>query len=105
MLKRTTESPVVPINREQRRVATAKVRRGEKVETADDLLPSGLTAALTTEQAACYTGLAPATLEGLRCRGGGPRFVRYGRKAVRYLVAELDSWMDSLTVASTSEAA
>jgi len=68
-------------------------------------LPNGLTAALNTEQAGIYTGLAPATLEGLRCKGGGPRFVRYGRKAVRYLTADLDRWMAGLTVSSTSEAA
>lgn len=72
---------------------------------ANDLLPQGLTPALDTAQAAAYTGLALKTLEGLRCRGGGPRFVRYGRKAVRYLVADLDSWMAARTVASTSEAA
>jgi predicted DNA-binding transcriptional regulator AlpA len=68
-------------------------------------LPHGLTAALNTEQASLYTGLAAATLEGLRCKGGGPRFVRYGRKAVRYLTADLDAWMAGLTVSSTSEAA
>lgn len=66
-------------------------------------LPEGLTPALNTEQAAAYTGLAEKTLEGLRCRGGGPRFVRYGRKAVRYLVTDLDEWMHSRVVGSTSE--
>lgn len=66
-------------------------------------LPDGLTPALNTEQAAAYTGLAEKTLEGLRCRGGGPRFVRYGRKAVRYLVSDLDAWMRSRVVSSTSE--
>ena len=66
-------------------------------------LPAGLTPALTTEQAAAYTGLAEKTLEGIRCRGGGPRFIRYGRKAVRYRVEDLDLWMRSLAVCSTSE--
>lgn len=66
-------------------------------------LPAGLNPALNTEQAAAYTGLAEKTLEGLRCRGGGPRFVRYGRKAVRYLVSDLDVWMSSRVVGSTSE--
>ena len=66
-------------------------------------LPSGLAAALNTEQASIYTGLAEKTLEGLRCRGGGPRFVRYGRKAVRYLVSDLDEWIGSFRVSSTSE--
>lgn len=66
-------------------------------------LPAGLTPALNTEQAATYCGLAPATMEGLRCKGGGARFVRYGRKAVRYLLSDLDAWMAERTVASTSE--
>ena len=66
-------------------------------------LPSGCSPALTTEQAAIVVGLAPATLEGLRCRGGGPPFVRYGRRAVRYLIGDLASWMAARTVSSTSE--
>lgn len=66
-------------------------------------LPGGLSPALNTEQAARYTGLAQTTLEGLRCRGTGPRFIRYGRKAVRYLVVDLDSWMQALVVSSTSD--
>lgn len=88
-------SDVVPINRQARRARDAGA----------DLLPSGLAPALDTPQASIYTGLAEKTLEGLRCKGGGPRFVRYGRKAVRYLIADLDSWMADHTVASTSEAA
>jgi hypothetical protein len=66
-------------------------------------LPDGLSPALTTEQAAAYTGLAVATLEGLRSRGGGANFVRYGRKAVRYRLNDLDEWMAARTVSSTSE--
>lgn len=66
-------------------------------------LPDGIPPALNTQQASIYTGLAVATLEGLRCRGNGPRFVRYGRKAVRYLVRDLNEWMASRTVSSTSE--
>ena len=66
-------------------------------------LPTGVAPAFNTDQASAYTGLAPATLERLRCTGGGPRFVRYGRKAVRYLIADLDAWMSARTVSSTSE--
>lgn len=68
-------------------------------------LPPGITPALSTQQASVYTGLATATLEGLRSRGGGPRFVRYGRKAVRYLIKDLDDWIAAKTVANTSEVA
>ena len=67
-------------------------------------LPDGVAPAFNTDQAAAYTGLAPATLERLRCTGGGPRFVRYGRKAVRYLRSDLDAFMAARTVGSTSEA-
>ena len=67
------------------------------------VLPGGFFPAFNTEQASAYTGLASATLEKLRCTGGGPRFVRYGRKAVRYLRADLDDFMAARTVGSTSE--
>jgi predicted DNA-binding transcriptional regulator AlpA len=75
----------------------------ENTNAAGSMLPPGVTPALNTEQAASYCGLAPATMEGLRSKGGGPRFVRYGRKAVRYLIADLDRWMAARTVSSTSE--
>jgi predicted DNA-binding transcriptional regulator AlpA len=68
-------------------------------------LPEGCTPALNTAQASAYTGLAEKTLEGLRCRGGGPRAIRYGRKAVRYLVRDLDTWMEARAAFSTSEEA
>jgi hypothetical protein len=69
------------------------------------ILPEGCEPALDTVQAAAYTGLAPAYLEKLRCVGGGARFIRYGRRAVRYLKADLDGWMAERAVFSTSEAA
>lgn len=59
--------------------------------------------ALNTEQASRYCGLAPATMEGLRCRGGGPRYIKFSRKAVRYLAQDLDSWMSAKAVFNTSE--
>jgi len=68
-------------------------------------LPDGCAPALDTAQAAIYTGLAPATLEKLRCMGGGPKFVRFGRRAVRYLKADVDQWLAARTFESTSEVA
>ena len=61
--------------------------------------------AVDTEQASIITGLAAATLESLRCKGGGPAFIKYGRRAVRYRVSDLDAWIAERMVASTSEAA
>lgn len=71
----------------------------------DSILPDGCDPALDTAQASAYTGLAATYLEKLRCIGGGARFIRYGRRAVRYRKSDLDAWMTAHAVASTSEAA
>lgn len=65
-------------------------------------LPDGFMPALNTHQAAEYTGLASATLETLRCRGNGPVFIRYSRRAIRYRIVDLDRWMNERIVANTS---
>lgn len=57
----------------------------------------------TTIQAASYLGLSRQQLEGWRCRGGGPLFVKLDR-AVRYRRADLDAFMTDRLVSSTSEA-
>lgn len=88
-------------NRKERRAHAAGGE--DAVASLREILPPGFNPPLNTDQASIYTGLAVPTLEGLRSRGGGPRFVRYGRKAVRYLVADLDDWMAKRTVSSTSE--
>lgn len=53
------------------------------------LLESG---AFTTPVAAEYLGLSPATLETMRSRGGGPPFVKLGRRVV-YRQQDLDAWV------------
>ena len=57
---------------------------------------------LTTQQAADYLGMSKSTLEKLRVKGGGPRFIKRGRSVV-YLVAHLDAWDEANTRASTSD--
>jgi len=57
---------------------------------------------LTTQQAAEKLGLKKTTLEALRCRGGGPVFVKYA-KAIRYTVDALDTYIREHTRTSTSE--
>lgn len=69
------------------------------------VLPDGCSPALDTAQASAYTGLSIPYLEKLRCVGGGPRFVKYGRRAVRYLKADIDLWLVARTFENTSEAA
>jgi len=55
-----------------------------------------------TEGAAKFTMFAASTLEKLRVYGGGPRFSKVGR-SVRYHSSDLDQWLRSRVVGSTSE--
>lgn len=57
---------------------------------------------LQTSEAAKYVGLAAVTLERLRLSGEGPFFAKLG-KSVRYRRADLDNWVASRLVRSTSE--
>lgn len=56
---------------------------------------------LTTVEAARYVRLSKPTLERFRLTGEGPLYVKLGG-AVRYQRAELDKWLESRQVASTS---
>jgi predicted DNA-binding transcriptional regulator AlpA len=53
--------------------------------------------------AAQLLGVSRRTLQGWRWRGGGPRFVRIGIRAVRYEPAELRAWVDAQRRTSTSD--
>lgn len=56
---------------------------------------------LETLPAAEYVGSAKKTLEKLRCLGGGPAYIKHGRKVV-YQVSDLDAWVDRHRRTSTS---
>lgn len=58
---------------------------------------------LRTALAAEYCGLSPRTFEKYRVIGGGPPFIRLGRRAIAYDTADLDSWMASQRRQSTSD--
>jgi predicted DNA-binding transcriptional regulator AlpA len=57
---------------------------------------------LPTLHAATYLGLSPKTLETLRTRGGGPPFLKLGRRVV-YRKADLDTWLAARVRRSTSD--
>lgn len=59
---------------------------------------------LNQEDAAKFLDCSPRNLEALRHRGGGPRFVKLGRR-VRYRVCDLLDWIDSNVRSSTGEQA
>ena len=57
---------------------------------------------LDTPEAAAYCGSAASTFEKLRVHGGGPVYVKLGRRVV-YDPADLDAWIASRRRRSTSD--
>jgi excisionase family DNA binding protein len=57
---------------------------------------------LDTAKAAERLCISPSTLEKLRVYGGGARYLKLGR-TVRYRAEDLDQWLESRLVQSTSE--
>ena len=57
---------------------------------------------LTVEPAAEYVGVSRSLLEKLRIAGGGPRFIKLGRK-VLYDTADLDRWCEASKRTSTAD--
>ncbi len=59
---------------------------------------------IDTVQAAKFVGLAKVTLDKMRLVGNGPPYVKMG-KAVRYRIADLESWVEARVITSTSQKA
>jgi len=49
---------------------------------------------IRVRQAAEYCGLSKSLLDKLRCKGGGPVFIRLGRSVV-YSTDDLDAWLSA----------
>jgi excisionase family DNA binding protein len=61
-------------------------------------------ALLTQREAAELLRVTERTLERLRISGTGPKFMRLGKtKAVRYRQEDVQSWLQSKLIGSTSE--
>lgn len=48
---------------------------------------------LGIEEAAAFLGLRPQTLNNRRSRNKGPSYVRLGRRAIRYRLCDLESYV------------
>lgn len=57
---------------------------------------------LNQSKVAKILGVTEKFLEARRCRGGGVPYIRVGR-LVRYKKSDVDAWIDSRRVSSTSE--
>jgi len=49
---------------------------------------------LTPEAAAARISIKPRKLADLRRQGQGPRYIRLGRKTIRYRQADLTRWLE-----------
>lgn len=58
---------------------------------------------LTEKEVAKETGFAIRTLQNWRSRGGGPPFVRVSARAVRYRRSDIQRWIETRLLTSTSE--
>jgi predicted DNA-binding transcriptional regulator AlpA len=58
---------------------------------------------LSAEQAAAYLSLSTSTMAKMRCLGGGPEYLKFGR-SVRYDLAALDEWSSARRARNTSDA-
>jgi predicted DNA-binding transcriptional regulator AlpA len=67
------------------------------------LMPPSSSNRLCVQDAATYIGLSVSTLNKLRVFGGGPTFLKLGRR-VAYGVADLDAWLATKRRRSTSDA-
>ena len=62
----------------------------------------GVSLNVPVQDAAGLTGLSVSKLNLYRLKGGGPRFQKFGR-SVRYRLADVMTFMNAPTYASTSE--
>lgn len=58
---------------------------------------------LNEKQAASFLGFTHRTLQMWRLQGGGPTFLKIGKKSVRYMLKDLVEWAESQRRISTSD--
>jgi predicted DNA-binding transcriptional regulator AlpA len=65
--------------------------------------PGWLDEAIDTAEAGRIIGFTPRTLDTWRSRGGGPPFLKLGRRAVRYQRRALFEWLAERQRCDTSD--
>ena len=53
--------------------------------------------------AAAFLNLTPRSMQGMRQRGGGVRFIRISARCIRYRRIDLKAWADARMRSSTSD--
>ena len=85
-----------------RAIQAAKLLQPNLITKADRLEVPSQSEMFTTPEASAYTKLAVPTLERYRLTGEGPMFAKLGG-SVRYRRCDLDAWIESRLVRSTSQ--
>ena len=75
------------------------------INAASPAAPTAPARRLRRPDAAAYCGVSAGFLEKAAIRGDGPVMLRISKRIVAYDTADLDAWLDSHRVASTSAAA
>jgi predicted DNA-binding transcriptional regulator AlpA len=83
-------------------IQAATLLQSNLTTNADRLKVPSQTELFTTPEAAAYTKIAVPTLERYRLTGEGPMFAKLGG-CVRYRRCDLDAWIESRLVRSTSQ--
>jgi predicted DNA-binding transcriptional regulator AlpA len=65
--------------------------------------PDYLDRLINESDAATFLGFSIRALQGWRFKGGGPRFVKIGGRAVRYRRRDLIGWSEANLRASTAD--
>lgn len=74
-----------------------------KNTTLAQSIPWGAERIVSTSEATFLLGISRASLQRLRSNGGGPRFVKLGKRKVAYRMADLEEWLDSRAAISTAD--
>ena len=100
MIKPSLQTGISPAHQ---RIAKRVVAQAENPTVHTDARPGASGSEMfTTPEAASYVKMAVQTLERFRLTGEGPMFAKLGG-SVRYRRCDLDAWIESRLVSSTSQ--
>jgi hypothetical protein len=100
MIKPSLQNDICPA---RQRIAKRVVAKAENPTAHTDARPGASGSEMfTTPEAAAYIKMAVQTMERFRLTGEGPMFAKLGG-SVRYRRCDLDAWIESRLVRSTSQ--
>ena len=75
----------------------------ERAARPSDPGPDYWNALVDEKVAALFLDMTPRSMQAMRQRGGGPRFIRISSRCIRYRRIDLKAWADALMRSSTSD--